>query len=92
MSCVCLLFLLVLRLRLAGTFIERQNGLVFSADVLGATWDLSQSSDMTSDLNYDGDDPSGVAGDYPSWGSAEDPSRWSAPFPVNGTVFEVKLM
>ena len=84
MSCVCLLFLLVLRLRLAGTFIERQNGLVFSADVLGATWDLSQSSDTTSDLNYDGDDP--------SWGSAEDPSRWSAPFPVNGTVFEVKLV
>jgi len=38
------------------------------------------------------DDPGwGLTGDDPSWGSEGDGGvHWSAPFPVNGTVYEVK--
>jgi hypothetical protein len=57
-----------------------------------ANWDLTSDQNWpdSSDLGWEsfGDDP-GATSDYPSWGSAQDPLAWSAPFPVNGTVFEV---
>ncbi len=52
-----------------------------------STWDLD--SDSSGSFS---DDPGwGSTGDDPSWGSEGDGGvHWSAPFPVNGTVYEVK--
>jgi hypothetical protein len=52
-----------------------------------SSWDLDSDS-----LGSFSDDPGwGSTGDDPSWGSEGDGGvHWSAPFPVNGTVYEVK--